>query len=1218
MTVIWFTQANESGTLTVNLPDGGTQVFSSTPELKTELAYHVSEAATDRTNAPWMHRIRLTGLTPETHYNYTVNQGSETFTGLLRTAPTETSSVRFIVYGDSETEPESTGSNVIWTEPGVQSSTRRYVADQTVGYRENLKIIEARNPDFIGIAGDIVESGGEQRDWDEFWRHNAGDINDLASSIPILAAPGNHENYGGPDDFGGYSDDGSVRARDKFKTYWEAPSNGNEAHDDRYYRLDYGPVTYISLDVTIGQPHGTGSDTNWLLGNGPGYPDFNPGSAQYQWLEAQLADAQAKSRFTFVQLHHVPYSTGPHGFPAGTGTGFDNQSGVPVRTLTPLFAQYGVDAVFSGHDEAYQHSVVDGIHFYDIGIGGDGLRGPSSGVDSANPSIITNPFQVFTAHLNAPEVWNGSQLVSGGKHYGHMEINVTFDAATRTWKAQLDPVYVFPLMDLNGTITGWERRIYDDTTILTTDAETAGLTVFSTDFESGIPEEITGPGLIRDSEGYNTDAFLQNTSVPQNASTVLTLTGLPEHTSVSLDFLLAIINSWDGADGGASPDVFNVSIDGRIIFSQAFDNFVLSSQTYLPPDGVLLTPRIGATASFSPNGFANLGLDTGLGQEEFWGDALYAMGNEPTFNLIPHTSSTLTVEWYANGAGYQGGSNESWAIDNLSVTLGGVKLSRPIVEVPASNTDQRPTISWLAVPGASTYEVWIDNLSTKSSAILRASIAETSYVPTMDLGIGRFKVWVRALAGPEIVSEWSSGSNFSVVTPVRLTTLNPLQFTHRPTLSWNGLPGADLYDIWINDLSSGVSQVVRNANIKSTFFTVPTELPIGAYRAWVRGKAKDNSDAAWSPAMSFSISPAPEVTQGQNAAFNQIPVLKWNALPGATQYDIWIDNRSTGESQIVRSVNLTSTTFTVATPMPLGNYRAWVRGIGTGRFASSWTAPIDFRVTGTPVIMRGASSTFDTTPTLAWNAVAGAAVYEVYIRNQSTGAVTLEQKNIATTQFTPSSSLAVGPYRWWVRAETSDGLRSLWSASVDFTIGGRTRLTAPSGNTSNSTPTFTWQQVDGAAHYDLWVDKVGGQSQMIRQETLTGTSFTPSKSLAAGTYRAWIRAVATNGDVSVWSTSLEFSVVAKESLESGRECLSPTVAALPAGILQSVHDSREAIVPDEQRTLPIAGSIESTSEAAVVQDDTAYEAQQSRELFRRNNERVDAVMAEFAVWCFTG
>ena len=33
-----------------------------------------------------------------------------------------------------------------------------------MGYGENLAVIAARRPDFIAIAGDLVESGGEQRD----------------------------------------------------------------------------------------------------------------------------------------------------------------------------------------------------------------------------------------------------------------------------------------------------------------------------------------------------------------------------------------------------------------------------------------------------------------------------------------------------------------------------------------------------------------------------------------------------------------------------------------------------------------------------------------------------------------------------------------------------------------------------------------------------------------------------------------------------------------------------------------------------------------------------------------------------------------------------------------------------------------------------------------------------------------------------------------------
>ncbi|MCA9093544.1 MAG: hypothetical protein KDA68_08670, partial [Planctomycetaceae bacterium] len=212
----------------------------------------------------------------------------------------------------------------------------------------------------------------------------------------------------------------------------------------------------------------TSSDTNWLLANGAGIPDFNPGSTQYAWLEAQLADAESKSQFTFVQFHHVPYSVGPHGFPAGNGgnnAGFDTQSGQPVRILTSLFQQYGVDAVFSGHDEQYQHSLVSGIHFFDVGIGGDGLRGPSSGTDGSTGLASTNPYQVFTAHLDAPEVWSGVQLVSGGKHYGHMEVDVFIDT-DGFWKASLEAAYSFPLMDSSGNVTGWERRVYSDAVTL--------------------------------------------------------------------------------------------------------------------------------------------------------------------------------------------------------------------------------------------------------------------------------------------------------------------------------------------------------------------------------------------------------------------------------------------------------------------------------------------------------------------------------------------------------------------------------------------------------------------------------------------------------------------------------------------------------------------------------------------------------------------------------
>ncbi len=136
-----------------------------------------------------------------------------------------------------------------------------------------------------------------------------------------------------------------------------------------------------------------------------------------------------------------------------------------------LFKKYGVDAVFAGHDEMYEHSLVDGVHFFDIGIGGDGLRGPYMGEDGKFDIPSNNSYQLFLAHLNAPETWSGNQLTDGGKHYGHLEVNVTFEDGE--WRAELTPVYVFPMMDQSGEvirdISGLpvlERRIYDDVTLI--------------------------------------------------------------------------------------------------------------------------------------------------------------------------------------------------------------------------------------------------------------------------------------------------------------------------------------------------------------------------------------------------------------------------------------------------------------------------------------------------------------------------------------------------------------------------------------------------------------------------------------------------------------------------------------------------------------------------------------------------------------------------------
>lgn len=143
--------------------------------------------------------------------------------------------------------------------------------------------------------------------------------------------------------------------------------------------------------------------------------------------------------------------------------------------------------------------------------------------------------------------------------------------------------------------------------------------------------------------------FLQNDSVGNPAAaSVLTLTGLPSHSSVSIGFLLAAIDSWDSTNGTVAPDLFNVSVDGNPVFQTTFANQT-GSVNYGGDD-------IG-------NGLQARGFNSSFN------DSAFDLYSEAALQNIPHTASSLTISWFASGSGWQGGADESWAIDNLTVSV---------------------------------------------------------------------------------------------------------------------------------------------------------------------------------------------------------------------------------------------------------------------------------------------------------------------------------------------------------------------------------------------------------------------------------------------------------------------------------------------------------------------------------------------------------------------
>ncbi len=312
ITLVWFSKENRAGQLTVWKPGSASlemmAIFESRPVRAEALVYHPAESCADADcnefPLPFLHQVRLTDLEADTLYRYQVTQNSEHAGGSFSTLDDGEKPLRFIVYADSETEPESTGKHALWPDGEVHGRARRYPVDQTTGYAQNLKVIQKRRPAFVAIAGDLVQSGGEQRDWDEFWLHNAG----LAASTVLLPALGNHDYFGGPGQFGKYATPYSEIAVRKYQTYFDLPSNdaNDPTHSERYYSLRHGAVTLIVLDTINSLPDRSAMDTNWrLLGEGEGgfAPDWKPGSEQYDWLQKETGAANKPFYLCHVSPH---------------------------------------------------------------------------------------------------------------------------------------------------------------------------------------------------------------------------------------------------------------------------------------------------------------------------------------------------------------------------------------------------------------------------------------------------------------------------------------------------------------------------------------------------------------------------------------------------------------------------------------------------------------------------------------------------------------------------------------------------------------------------------------------------------------------------------------------------------------------------------------------------------------------------------------------------
>ncbi|NHN38496.1 hypothetical protein G8764_14405 [Pseudomaricurvus alcaniphilus] len=359
--------------------------------------------------------VRFVGLSADRQYGYSVGtyRGPEL---RFRTAPRSgqlpaDGTLRLWLLGDSGTASVRNGAGLPKYPGKAQAVMEGFLAYNRDRSDDPL--------DMILLLGDNAYPAGTDREWQLALFDLYGPLLYQSSLWPTI---GNHEMGYGEIDYPGYgrvtwSGVSTSASADSFWTPQQrapqrmpyldiftlpaaAEAGGVASGTEQYYAFDYGNVHVVSLDSQLSAR------------------DASQREAMRQWLVADLAANELD--WTIVIFHHPPYTKGSHDSDteATRRVGYDQPILDMRREFTPVFEDYGVDLVYSGHSHSYERS------WY--------LHGHRGDADSFRPELH--------AELNAdgePATGRGEQFYSQVSPASQADDKVVYTVAGSSGKLSL-------------------------------------------------------------------------------------------------------------------------------------------------------------------------------------------------------------------------------------------------------------------------------------------------------------------------------------------------------------------------------------------------------------------------------------------------------------------------------------------------------------------------------------------------------------------------------------------------------------------------------------------------------------------------------------------------------------------------------------------------------------------------------------------------------------
>ena len=321
----------------------------------------------------------------------------------------------------------------------------------------------------------------------------------------------------------------------------------------------------------------------------------------------------------------------------------------------------------------------------------------------------------------------------------------------------------------------------------------------------------------------------------------------------------------------------------------------------------------------------------------------------------PALAPNTMYYWRVQALGSNGASSNWTSASYFRAAMLPTSLTAPANAASPALTTFRPTFSWNAVTGASSYTIQISTGNTFSSTLVNTRVS-VFYVPTSDLPLNKVLYWRVRAEGTNGPSLWSDVWTFTSANPpstpkISSPAANTLLTSYTPLLDWSDstLPtGVTLanYQIQVStDVTFAAASLIDTTSSQSNFqVSSPSLAPNTKYYWRMRAYGSNQHYSNWSGVSYFRAAIQQPVlslpADGATAATTR-PPFQWGPVSGASSYNLKASITSNFSITTVK-VTVINPIYTPTTALPAHSALYWrVQANGTNG-PSLWSPVISF------------------------------------------------------------------------------------------------------------------------------------------------------------------------------------------------------------------------------------------------------------------------------------